>query len=133
MTEIIMKGEAKAPTTTDHVQTLEETQIIAAVPEQKKHESRLRMDQAIEQEVRDAMTETQFKVAELLAQAGVPINEFPDTEEGTAQLHAWMKEHEIQVDKLVFQDNFARSGYYVMRAGIEIGMVPCRIVRGVMI
>lgn len=113
--------------------SLEDTPVVAAVKEAKVSDSRQRFDQIVQREVQDAVERKQLEVADMLAKAGVPINDFPDTEEGVAQLHAWMKEHEITVDKLVYQDAFRRSGYYVSRAGIEIGMVPCEIVRGVMI
>lgn len=113
--------------------SLDETQVIAMEPKQKLHESRLRMDQAIQREVQDAMERKQFEVSAMLAKAGVPINEYPDTPEGATQLKKFMDEHDIQVQKLVYQDNFRMSGYYVSRAGLHIGMVPCEIVRGVMI
>jgi len=111
----------------------DQTQVIAVAPEPQKITGRQAFDQAIQREVQDAVARKEFEVAAMMEKAGCPINEFPNTPEGAQQLAAWMKEHDLQVDKLVFQDDFGRSGYYVKRAGIEIGMVPCEIVRGMMI
>lgn len=107
--------------------------LIAAVAEKQVHESRRRIDQVIKREVQDAMERKQFEVATALADAGVPVNRFDNTPEGARALAWCMKLMDIQIQKLVFQDDFRRSGYYIYRMGQQAGFVPCEIVRGVMI
>lgn len=107
--------------------------VVAMVQEKEVSESRKRFDQVVQREVQDAVERKQFEVAAALAKAGVPINEFPYTEEGSQQLAAWMKEHKIQVNKIVIQEDFTKSGYYIERSGVLLEFVPCEIVRGVMV
>lgn len=117
--------------TEDH--TLPDIPLIAAVAEKQVHESRKRIDQVIAREVQDAMQRKEFEIAAALADAGVPINRFDNTPEGARALKWCMDLMDIQLQKLVFQDDFRKSGYYVYRMGEQVGFVPCEIVRGVMI
>lgn len=107
--------------------------IVAMIKEIDRSDSRKAFDQVVDREVQDAIERKQLELVALLAEAGVPVNEFDDTPDGIRQLHEYLNEHDISIDRLIFQDNWAESGTHIYRAGILIGIVNAEIVRGVMV
>lgn len=105
--------------------------LVAAVKEKPKHESRVRMDQAVNREIQEAVERKQYEIAAALGDAGVPINRFPNTPEGAKALAWCMKLMDIQIQKLMFAEDTRKSGYYIYRLGELAAFIPCERVRGV--
>lgn len=110
-----------------------DTPVVALEINPEVSESRRRFNEAVAAEIEEAVQRKQLELVKAMADAGIPLDEFPNTNEGLAGLRAWMKDHDIAIDRVVNQEDFSQSGTYIKRADMIVGFVPAEIVRGVLI